>query len=196
MIVALKSAPRAMTVTEFLDWEPDDRSGALWQLRDGEPEMMAPASDAHGSIQAQLAFSITGHLRQRPGGCRVVVAPGVVPSVRSAENCLVPDLGVTCAPPANARVMAEPLVLIEILSPSNEAKTRANVWAYTTIASVREIVVIRSESIGAEILRRQPDGTWPARAERIGAEDMLRLESIDFAEPLRAAYRTTALGSA
>ena len=35
--------PPRMTVAEFLEWEPEDRSGALWQLRDGEPEMMAPA---------------------------------------------------------------------------------------------------------------------------------------------------------
>jgi hypothetical protein len=42
MSTARKLPPR-MTVGEFLEWEPDDRSGALWQLRDGEPEMMAPA---------------------------------------------------------------------------------------------------------------------------------------------------------
>ena len=44
MSTALKMPPH-MTVAEFLEWEPDERSGALWQLRDGEPEMMAPASD-------------------------------------------------------------------------------------------------------------------------------------------------------
>ena len=51
--------PPHMTVAEFLDWEPDDRSGRLWQLRDGEPEMMAPASDRHGSIQTRAGLS--GH---------------------------------------------------------------------------------------------------------------------------------------
>jgi Uma2 family endonuclease len=51
-----------MTVAEFLEWEPDDRSGALWQLRDGEPEMMAPASDRHGSIQSRLAYLLISHL--------------------------------------------------------------------------------------------------------------------------------------
>jgi Uma2 family endonuclease len=51
-----------MTVAEFLGWEPDDGAGALWQLRDGEPEMMAPASDRHASIQARLAQLIGMHL--------------------------------------------------------------------------------------------------------------------------------------
>jgi Uma2 family endonuclease len=183
-----------MTVAEFLDWDSGDRSGALWQLRDGEPEMMAPASDTHGSIQARLVYLLTAHLDARGGPCRVVVAPGVIPRVRSAENCLVPDIGITCRPPAGAKTMAEPVLLIEILSPSNEPKTRANVWAYTTIPSVAEIVIFRSSSVTAEVLRRQPDGSWPADAELVTGEGELRLDSIGFATPLRAAYRTTELG--
>jgi Uma2 family endonuclease len=66
MSSALKIPPR-MAVAEFLEWEPDDRSGARWQLRDGEPEMMAPASDSHGSIQARLAYLVISHLDARGG---------------------------------------------------------------------------------------------------------------------------------
>lgn len=39
---ALKLPPRRMTVAEFLDWADAEPSGAVWQLRDGEPEMMPP----------------------------------------------------------------------------------------------------------------------------------------------------------
>ena len=97
MSTGLRMPPR-MTVAEFLEWEPDDRSGALWQLRDGEPDMMAPASDPHGSIQSELTYLITAHFRATARPCRIVTAPGVVPSRRSEENCLVPDLGITCPP--------------------------------------------------------------------------------------------------
>jgi Uma2 family endonuclease len=194
MVAALKMPSRHMTVAEFLDWDSGDRSGALWQLRDGEPELMAPASDAHGSIQARLAYLLSAHLDARGGGCRVVVAPGVIPRVRSAENCLVPDLGITCVPPSGGRMLPEPVVLIEILSPSNEADTRANVWAYTTIPSVVEILLVRTASMEAELLRRGADGSWPAEPDTVGADGILRLDSIEFAEPLRSAYRTTALG--
>ena len=120
---------------------------------------MAPASDAHGTIQAELAYLLTAHLRERDTACRVVVAPGVIPPVRSAENCLVPDLGVTCAPPSGAKTLAEPVALIEIQSPSNEAEAQANVWAYTTIPSVAKIVILRSTAVQAEVLRRRPDGS-------------------------------------
>jgi Uma2 family endonuclease len=183
-----------MTVAEFLDWDSGDRSGALWQLRDGEPEMMAPASDAHGSIQARLTHLLIAHLDAQGNRCRAVIAPGVIPRVRSAENCLVPDIGITCTPPSGGKTMIDPVALIEILSPSNEAETRANVWAYTTIPSVVEIALLRSTSVAAEILRRRPDGTWPEDSETIAADGELRLDSIGFAEPLRSAYRTAGVG--
>jgi Uma2 family endonuclease len=192
MSTALKLPPR-MTVAEFLEWEPDDRTGARWQLRDGEPELMAPASDRHGSIVAQLSFLLISHLVARGSPCRVVVAPGVVPAERSEDNCLVPDLGITCAPPTGEHLMHEPLVLIEVLSPTNVSKTRANVRAYRTIPMVKEIVVVHSGAIVAEVLRRAPDGTWPPQPDIIDADSELRLDSIGFTTPLREAYRTSGL---
>jgi Uma2 family endonuclease len=192
MSSALQMPPR-MTVPEFLDWEPDDQSGALWQLRDGEPERMAPASDSHGSIQACLAYLLISHLDARGSQCRVITAPGVVPEERSADNCLVPDLGITCAPPTGAHLMHEPLVLIEILSPTNVSRTRANVRAYKTIPTVAEIVVLRSTAIAAEVLRRTPNGEWPQQPDIVDAAGELRLDSIGFTVPLRDAYRTTNL---
>jgi len=182
-----------MTVAEFLEWEPDDRSGARWQLRDGEPEMMAPASDPHGSSQARLVQLLGVHLDARGGRRRVVVAPGVVPEERAEDNCLVPDLGITCAPATGAHLMHEPLVLIEIQSPTNVSRTRTNVRAYTTIPTVAEIVVLRSTAIAAEVLKRAPNGEWPRQPDIMDADGALRLDSIDFTVPLREAYRTTNL---
>src|SRR6185312_11275035 len=124
-----------------------DRTGARWQLRDGEPEMMAPASDRHGSVQSRLAYLVIAHIDATDRPCRIVINPGVVPAERSADNCLVPDLGVTCTPPTGAHLMEHPLVLIEILSPTNVSRTRANVRAYRTIPEVMEIVVVHSTAI-------------------------------------------------
>jgi Uma2 family endonuclease len=80
--------------------------------------------------------------------------------------------------------MLEPLVMIEILSPTNVSRTRANIRAYTTIPMVKEIV---------EVLRRGPDGAWPQQPETVGGDGELRLDSIGFAAPLRDAYRTSGL---
>jgi Uma2 family endonuclease len=192
-MVALRKRLLGMTVAEFLEWDSGDRSGALWQLRDGEPEMMAPASDPHGMIQNELGRLIGNYLADRDSPWRVGTAPGVVPRVRSTRNFLVPDLGVTCTPPAGGPTMLDPVVLIELLSPSNARETRANVRAYTSIPSVVEIVLVRSTSIAAEVLRRQSDGSWPGEPQYIDADGELALESIGFRIPLRAAYRTSGI---
>jgi hypothetical protein len=84
----------------------------------------------------------------------VVQAPGIVPRVRANENVRVPDLGVTCAPPSGEVMVPEPVLLVEILSPSNEAKTRTNIWAYCTIPSMREILAVRSTRMEVELLRK------------------------------------------
>jgi Uma2 family endonuclease len=189
----MRKPSSGMTVAEFLDWESGDHTGAMWQLRDGEPERMAPVSDPHSMIQSELSALIGNHLVDRNSPCRVGITPGVVPRVRSTRNLLVPDLGVTCAAPVGGPTMLDPVVLIEILSPSNARETRANVWAYTSIPSVAEIVLVRSTSIAAEVLRRQSDGSWPAEPQYIDAEGELVLESIGFRIPLRAAYRTSGI---
>jgi hypothetical protein len=78
------------------------------------------------------------------------------------------------------------------MRPTNEAETWANVWAYTTIPSAREIVVFRTVSFGADLLRRCPDGSWPRTPEAIESGDLV-LESVGFQTPLPALYRTTRL---
>ena len=188
MVAALK-IPDPMTLAEFLAWDaPDD---GHWQLVDGEPRAMAPASPVHAAIQNELGSLLRNHLLATGGKCRTLANPGVLPRVRSDSNFRIPDLAVTCAPLARGEsTISDPILLIEILSPSNQAETWANVWAYTTIPSVREIVVIRTATIGAQILRRGADNTWPEVP--IGIEDGdLILESIDFRAPVISLYAGT-----
>ncbi len=155
-----KLAPSRMTIEEFLDWSGDG-SGKKFELVDGEPRAMAPASVPHGIIQANTGGLLGTHLSGTR--CYVVVEPGIIPRVRSDANIRVPDLAVSCEiANRGQRALTEPTLVIEILSPSNESETRENVWAYTTIPTVREILLIRSTRIAAELIRRGADGIWPS----------------------------------
>jgi Uma2 family endonuclease len=183
-----------MTVEEFLDW-PGDGSRRKFELVDGEPRAMAPASVSHGIIQANIAGILRSHLIG--SRCYVVVEPGIIPRVRSDANMRVPDLAVSCeVSNVGQRALSEPTLVIEILSPSNESETRENVWAYTTILAVREILLIRSTRIAAELIRRGADGGWPSNPEPIEADAALLLESLDFSCPLAAIYENTHLARA
>ena len=186
-----KLALSRMTIEEFLDW-PGDGSRQKFELVDGEPRAMAPASISHGILQANLAGILRSHLIG--SRCFVVVEPGVIPRVRSEANMRVPDLAVSCeALEGGLRALTEPTLVIEILSPSNESETRENVWAYTTIPTVREILLVRSTHIAAELIRRGADGSWPANPQPIYADAALFLESLDFSCPLVAIYDNTHL---
>ena len=188
-----KELPHHLTVADFLDW-PGDGEGGRYQLIEGEPRAMAPASATHSRIQANLIIAIGLHLRDANSPCQVLAEPAVVPHLRAGFNLRVPDLGVTCAPDYAGQIeMPDPVLLIEVLSPGNATDTRANVWAYATIPSVREILLVHSTQVGAELLRRGDDGAWPERATLIGAADMLHLDSIEFTAPLIELYARTHL---
>jgi len=100
----------------------------------------------------------------------------------------VPDLAVSCeASSVGQRGLTEPTLVIEILSPSNESETRENVWAYTTIPTVREILLIRSTRIAAELIRLGADGVRPPNPQPVDT---------DFACPLAAIYENAHLARA
>ena len=46
-----------MTVAEFFDRDAGDRRGALRQLRDGDPEIITPATDAAGTLRRDSIFA-------------------------------------------------------------------------------------------------------------------------------------------
>jgi Uma2 family endonuclease len=128
----------------------------------------------------------------RPG-CRVITTPGVIPRGKSDTNVRIPDLGVTCSPIRVSGTLPDPLLLIEILSPSNEAKTRANVWAYISIPTVREVLLLSSTAIRAELLRRDAEAAWPDMPEMVTGTQPLRLDSIGFEVMLSDLYATSSL---
>ena len=106
----------------------------------------------------------------------------------------VPDVAVTCSDvDAGQIALPEPLLIVEILSPTNEADTWENVWTYVTIPSVQEVLVLRSASIAADLLRRRADGTWPDEPTQIGGDDTLHLDSIGLICPLTELYIGTYL---
>ena len=182
-----------MTAAEFLAWSGDGLGGR-YQLIDGELRAMSPASTTHGTIQSELNGMIRDHLKDTGLKCRSLTEPAVEVRVHADINMRVPDIGVSCAPDVAGQIaLPEPLLLIEILSPGNAKDTWDNVWAYTTLPSLREVLIVHSTRIGAEILRRDPDGTWAAQTEKLGADDVIHLTSIGFVAPLREAYVNTHL---
>jgi len=186
---AANQMPPAMLVADFLAWNPP--GGDRWELIDGTVRAMAPAAPRHGAIQGEVTRLIGNHLAETRPACRVVVEPGIQPRVRADLNVRVPDLAITCTPSnPKDRLLHAPLILVEILSPSNKSETWANVWSYVTIPSVQEVLVLHTAEMRADLLRRQDDGTWPDNPLTLGLDDAVTLDSIGFVTSLSAFYRT------
>ena len=86
----------------------------------------------------------------------------------------------------------DPVLIVEIVSPNDEAETWSNLWTYTTIPSVKEIVVLYSVFRRADVFCRLADRSWPERPAAIEDGELV-LDSIGFRAPLQAIYRTTRL---
>ena len=54
-----------------------------------------------------------------------------------------------------------------------------------------EILLLDNRSVGAELLRRRPDGSWPDAPETVAPDGVLTLESVGLTMTLRDAYVTT-----
>ncbi len=183
--------PSDMSVDAFLNWVPA-QDGRKWQLIDGEPRAMSPARLVHKHLQNKLGGLIEAHLRASGRNCDVFANPGIIPATMSAINMRIPDLAVSCAPYAlNQVAITDPVAIVEILSPTNRMDTWSNVWAYTSIPTVQDILVLRADAIGGDLLRRLPNGMWPDRPAPV--VDELALKSIGFQVALADLYARTPL---
>lgn len=193
MSLAFQQPPRRMTVAEFLAW-PGDGTDTRYELVNGELRAQDAPSDAHGTIQSRLNTILTNHIDRHRPGCRVVANPGIQPRLRADWNHRIPELGVTCSPNrADHRMMPEPLLLVEILSPTNVSDTWSNIALYATLPSVQEILIIDSTEVAAQVLRRDEEGNWPQAPETVGPGGIIRLHSVDLNLPLADVYRDTHL---
>lgn len=189
----LPTLPPLMTVEAFFDW-PGDGTETRYDLYEGEPRAMAPASPVHGLIQANAARLFGNHLAAAGRRCPVMTEAALTPRLGADINLRIPDVVVTCAPLGpKDRVVAEPLLIVEVMSPSNERVTQGNVWSYSSIPSVREILLLRSDRAQAEVATKDADGVWPVCRRIYLAGSSVTLESIGLTAAVEDFYALTPL---
>ncbi|MGE0258690.1 MAG: Uma2 family endonuclease [Alphaproteobacteria bacterium] len=98
------------------------------------------------------------------------------------------DITVTCEPGGYRGIAPEPLLIVEILSPSTERDDHfIKLPDYRAIPSLREILNVESERVAATVYRRQPNG-WDT-IELDGSDSRLQLATVGLDIPLAAIYR-------
>ena len=147
-----------MTADEFLTW--DAGQTVKHEFVRGEVFAMAGGEDRHYSVALNLAVALHQHLRGSP--CRVY-GSDVKLRVEAADGFFYPDLMVTCsaADAADRLVKREPVLVVEVLSPSTAAFDRGDKFAaYRQLPSLAEFLLVDIDARRCELFRKGADGLW------------------------------------
>lgn len=186
-------APATMTVEEFLAWDGGGHVGKL-ELVDGVVRAMPPASAVHAIIQLNIGTALNNHLRARNSSCLVGTEAPIVPPLSRRMNARAPDVSVTCAPPADDGTFVDPVLIVEVMSPSNENETWDGIHALAGLQSLQEVLVVYSTRCEVQLFRRDTNGAWINEPETVASVGSgLELRSIELHLPVAEIYRGTSL---
>lgn len=179
-----------VTVEEYLASE--ERSDVRHEYLGGLVYAMAGETRDHNQIVQNLAFALREHLRRGP--CRLYMSDIRVNfRLKDDEYFYYPDLVVTCEPSDNhPRFVRQPKIIIEVLSASTErVDKREKFFAYTSVDSLEEYVLVAQESREVIVARRAHD--W--RKEAITASDAnVPFASLNLTLPMHVIYEDVSSG--
>jgi Uma2 family endonuclease len=175
------AAPKPMTLAEFLKWE--ERQDLRYEFDGVEPVAMTGGTAGHATVQRNLAIALGGRLRGKP--CKFY---GSDLKIQVAENHIrYPDGMVVCSHvDRSTRVVHDPVVIFEVLSPSTAAADRiVKAREYQATPSVQRYVMLEQSRIGATVHVRAEDG-WKVLV--LKDDDTLDLPEIGLTIPLAEFY--------
>ena len=154
----------------------------------GEIINMPGASFAHNLITNNISGEL--HTRLKGTGC-AVFANDMRISIPTAKSYFYPDVGVVCEDPRFEDdvfdTLLNPIVIVEVLSPSTEAYDRGEKFAhYRQLTSLQEYVLVAQDQICVEHYRRQ-ERQW-IFTDLQKRDEILPLPSIECELPLQEIY--------
>jgi Uma2 family endonuclease len=136
--------PLRMTADEFIVWALDQPSGR-YELAAGEVIAMAPERAGPALVKLEAARALQDAVAAAGLPCQVF-PDGMAVRIDEA-TVYEPDASVRCGPglPEDAVVFSDPLVVVEVLSPSSRAQdTGAKLEAYFRLPSVRHYLIVNT----------------------------------------------------
>ncbi len=178
-------AEARVTYADYLRLE--ETSQTKHEYLDGRVRAMAGGTIEHG----RLAPRFDHFLRVAPTGrpCEAFSSDTKI-RIEASNRTTYADLFVVCGKlersAQDAEAVVNPVVIVEVLSPSTEAYDRGEKFRhYRRLQSLREYVLVSQDQTLIEVWRRQGDA-W--RVEEYGEGGAVRLESLDVAIAVDALY--------
>jgi Uma2 family endonuclease len=157
-----------LSAADYLEWE----RGQLdkHEFHDGEVFAMAGGSLRHNFLSGAAFGELRAALRGK--GCRTLTADQRI-SAKQGERYVYADAVAVCGEhqvePGTTDVLANPSIVVEVLSPSTEAYDRGLKWtAYQRIPSLTDYLLITQASVRVEHFQRQAGHSWQYRLLEAG----------------------------
>ncbi|MBI4953592.1 MAG: Uma2 family endonuclease [Myxococcales bacterium] len=172
--MAEAAAARAMTAAEYLAWERAEvgkheyHRGAVFAMAGGSPRH----NYLSNAIGAELRAALRG------AGCHAFSSDQRI-SAEAGERYVYADAVAVCGAvrtePGHGDVLANPTIVVEVLSQSTEAYDRGEKWqAYQRLASLTDYILVAQGAARIEHYRRDGNA-W--RYRELGPGDRLELSN-------------------
>lgn len=192
------------TIAEFEAFTARQPHGVQWELVDGLMKAMTNPTEAHALIVAALFRAMDSAARDQ--GCRLTTG-GLRVQAQAADNttAVIPDLVMRCGPRVDRNWIDDPVIVVEVLSPSTMDFDRGGKLAfYKSLTSVRDIVLVYQDQVRVEHYARATDGPEGTEAALNGwvmtpstaLSDGLSFAAVSVTAKLSAIYADTALSAA
>ena len=186
-----KGAQTHLTPEEYITLERKaipDAETVRSEYVNGEIINMPGASFAHNLITSNIISEL--HTRLKGSPC-AVFANDMRISIPTAKCYFYPDVGVVCDEPRFEDdvfdTLLNPIVIIEVLSPSTEAYDRGEKFAhYRQLTSLQEYVLVSQDQIRVDHYRRQ-ERLW-IFTDIEKRDEILQLPSLQCELPLQEIY--------
>lgn len=165
------SAHRLLDADQFLAWA-EGRPGR-WELHDGEAVLMAPERAIHALTKYAVQEVLKAAISRAGLPCRMF-PDGMTVRV-SSHNAFEPDTLVVCPAPAMSAIeIPNPVIVVEVLSPSTQGfDASAKLEGYFTLASVAHYLILDPDRRILVHHKRGGEGVIETRVLREGS---LRLD--------------------
>ena len=189
--MAARGAQTYLTPEEYITLERKaipDAETVRSEYINGEIINMPGASFPHNLITMNISARL--HANLQGTGC-AVFANDMRISIPTAKSYFYPDVGVVCEEPRFEDdvfdTLLNPIVVIEVLSPSTEVYDRGEKFAhYRQLPSLQEYVLVAQDQIFVEHYRRQEKQWIFTDFEK--HNEILPLPSIQCELPLQEIY--------
>ncbi|MBV9756687.1 MAG: Uma2 family endonuclease [Alphaproteobacteria bacterium] len=172
---------KRMTLEEFLAWER--RQELRYEFDGIRPIAMTGGTLGHSAIATNLVVSLQTLLRGGP--CRAFRSDV---KIIVADHVRYPDAVVTCTPaPPGTDIVPEPVVVVEVLSPSTASTDRSAKNAeYRATPSIQHYVMLEQSAASATVFSRA-GYDWIGRLV-MGLDAVLALPALGVEVPLAEIY--------